>query len=155
MIKIYTGRVHTGKTTALRKWCKERKDVGGFLTPDIEGLRMFQDIKSNEILSFQLNNTEPGQTIEVGTYIFKKSIFQYGNEIIEEQIQNSSIDYIIIDELGKLEMKGEGFSKAASLISANYMKKNFIIVVRDFLVHSVAQKYNFPSYTVVENVKEL
>ena len=155
MIYIYTGKVHTGKTTALRKWVHGKNNVGGFLTPDVEGLRVFYNIATGAQISFQQLQSEAEKTIEVGPYIFKKSIFDDGNALIEAQINDDQIDTIIIDELGKLEMKGEGFARTGVLIEKNYLKKKFIVVVRDYLVHEIAQKFNFPCYSIIYSTKFL
>ena len=155
MIIIYTGKVHTGKTTALKKWVSDRKDVGGFLTPDIDGMRKFEEIASGETIAFQIENTEEEDSIEVGPYIFKKSIFNHGCTIVENNLKDGAINTIIIDEMGKLEMKGEGFAKIGKMISQEYMRKNFIVVVRDYLTHQIPSRFDFPMYLVVDDVTEL
>ncbi|NNE25960.1 MAG: hypothetical protein HKN09_03890 [Saprospiraceae bacterium] len=155
MISIYTGAVHTGKTTSLRAWAKESVGTGGFLTPDRNGSRVFENIATKEVIPFQVDSTEHAATLEVGPYVFLKSTFQSGIKVVAEQIDNALYDTIIIDELGKLELKGEGFAQIGYMIAQDYLNKHFIVIVRDSLVHQIAQKFEFPCYSVIRDTTKL
>ena len=48
-IFLLSGSIHTGKTTRLTEWIKNKKDVDGILQPVIDGKRHIKHISSGEI----------------------------------------------------------------------------------------------------------
>ena len=51
---IYTGAVNAGKTTALLNWARDKEGLGGFLAPDIDGLRRLFFLREGRRMPFQL-----------------------------------------------------------------------------------------------------
>lgn len=142
-LSILTDDIRTGKTTKLLNWVRS-KNVGGFLTPDVDALRWLFDIAAEKYLPFE-SETASDLTIEVGRFSFYKSAFNYGNELIIKSF-NSDFNYFIIDEFGKLELNEKGFSSGVGEL-INYLLKNndaceYIIIVREFLVEDFLEKYN-------------
>lgn len=145
---IYTGPIRSGKSTSLHNLISDRTDVGGFLTLDREGLRHLYDIRLQEFYPFQTTSTE--NTITVGRFTFFSSAFDSMAEIIERDL-NSDCRYLIIDELGKLELKKQGlYSMAKELMSiiAN-TDKIAVWIVREELLNEVMDFFGFHDHEIV------
>lgn len=134
---FFTGPVQTGKTTTLYSLVKKRTDIGGFLTPDMDALRYLYDIRQRQYFSFQTH--VEGDTIEVGRFSFLRTAFSRMEQIVERDL-NSHCAYIIIDELGKLELQKKGlYALAQYLVSRlKEIDKKIIFVVREQLIQEMA-----------------
>jgi len=142
-LSVLTDDIRTGKTTKIFNWI-EGKNVGGFLTPDVDGLRKFYDIHSGKYLAFE-SEIASYLTVGVGRFNFYKSAFNYGNELIINSI-NSEFNYFIIDEFGKLELQNMGFStgidELIKYLILNDFAGEYMIVVREFLVDDFLERYD-------------
>ena len=150
---ILTAPVHSGKTSFLSKWVTGR-DVSGFLTPDIEGIRVLHDLSNKKTITFEVKKEINENTLHVGKYLFLRSAFDYGNVMIKESIKKEN-DYFIIDEAGKLEMENLGFAEGI-LFLINHLRNNdsntiYIIVIRDYLLSAFLEKYDLK----IESLNEL
>ena len=127
---IVSDKIRSGKTTLLANWLKD-KNVGGFLTPDLNNFRMFYDILKTSFLPFETNGFSEDVT-SIGRFFFLDSIGQ-------------NLEYFIIDEFGKLELMDEGFGPAINSLISNLLEKpnqtTYIIVVRDYLVEDFLEKF--------------
>ena len=135
-IFIETGPINSGKTTRLMEWCKNRNDVYGILTPKINGKRIFVDVATGE--QFEMEALEHEENVLcIGKYIFSVSGFDHAKEILK----NASVKknaFLIIDEVGPLELKGEGFNaELKELLVSMEDSLRVIIVVRESLVEQV------------------
>jgi len=139
---VFTGKIKTGKTTALEKWVLE-KSATGVLQPVINGKRYFLDIKSGE--KFLMNALpEDNYPIILGDYRFSSEAFAWAKEKLSSALNYYS-DWVIVDEYGKLEEKSTGLEPAVSEL-VNYYKNgqdfNLLIVVRDYLLEKLLLKQN-------------
>ena len=153
MIYILTGAIRTGKTTALVEWCKNRDDVDGVLCPDnAEGKRYFLEVKSKN--EFELETElDTEAIIEIGNFKFLKSAFEKANAYLLAVASENESQYLIIDELGKLELKGEGLHLSVERLIPNYEtneNKHLILVVRDYLLEAVLTHYSISEYEILE-----
>ncbi|RED46853.1 NTP hydrolase family protein [Winogradskyella eximia] len=153
MIYILTGAVRTGKTTALLEWCKNRDDVDGVLCPDnAEGKRYFLEVKSKN--EFELETElDTEAIIEIGNFKFLKSGFEKANAYLLAVALENESQYLIIDELGKLELRKEGLHDSAEKLISNYESnenKHLILVVRDYLLDTVLTHYSISEYKILE-----
>lgn len=148
MIYILSGNIETGKTTSLLKWTEGRNDVLGILTPENEdGVRCLLDVNTKEFFEMQ-TDSETADVI-VGRYRFLKTAFETGNNIIKTALKNNKSGYIIIDELGKLELQSEGFHESASLAiteTINNTNLHLILIIRTTLLLKVIEKYDITDY---------
>lgn len=148
MIYILSGNIETGKTTSLLKWTEGRNDVLGILTPGNEdGIRCLLDVNTKEFFEMQ-TDSETADVI-VGRYRFLKTAFETGNNIIKTALKNNKSGYIIIDELGKLELQSEGFHESASLAiteTINNTNLHLILIIRTTLLLKVIEKYDITDY---------
>ena len=142
-LSILTDDIRTGKTTKIFNWIVS-KNVGGFLTPDVDGLRQLYDIHSGKYFAFEAECASD-LTVEVGRFNFYKSAFNYGNEVIIKSF-DSEFNYFIIDEFGKLELQNMGFSKGIDelikFLILNDSAGEYMIVVREFLVDDFLERYD-------------
>lgn len=136
MIYLLTGPVRSGKTTALVNWANGRHDVFGVLTPDVNGKRVFLDIAT--AIQFAME-AEPGEeAIMVGKFSFGKKNFDSAINIIRSAAGENG--WLVIDEAGPLELRGEGF--AAVLKEVVETRKNkIIIVVREGLTEKICNYF--------------
>ena len=154
-IIILTGQVRSAKTTALQNWLKGRSGAAGILSPDIGKLRKFYDIASEDYFDFQIdeNTNEDLDITRVGRFTFLDSTFKRANDILR-QAGNSDADYIIIDELGKLELKKKGLYTSIKYLLDKHNKKelkaNLLIVIRDYLLEDAIHFFDLKHYRIVE-----
>lgn len=147
MIYILTGDIKTGKTTALLKWINGRTDVFGVLSPKHkDSKRYFLNIKTQETFEMQ-TSSENEDSITVGHYHFFKSAFKTANNIINNAFEKQTLGFIIIDELGKLELRSEGLHQSAVLAiqkTKQHAKLHTIFVVRTTLLEAISKRYDIP-----------
>lgn len=155
MIYILTGAIRTGKTTALLNWSKTRNDVDGLLCPDDEkGKRYFLKIKKNEDFNLEAEvESESEDVITIGNFKFLKSAFKEANDYLISTASEAENRYLVIDELGKLELKKEGLHRSAEALISKFKNDNaqhVILVVRDYLLDSVLEHYAITEYSLLE-----
>lgn len=162
MIHILSGDIRTGKTTALFDWVADRNDVDGVLCPDDEnGQRYFLNIKSKKTYPLAANSdTEDHSIISIGPFRFLKAAFEEANTLLLLRFSEKAHRYLIIDELGKLELKNLGLHRAAETLIPDYMFDNtqhLILVVRASLLEDIIEHYNISAYSVLikEDLKRL
>jgi len=147
-IVIITGEIHEGKTTfvqeTLKSLSEEKIKVTGFLSLAIN--------ENGERAGFNLYDIETGGQIELcssvkddmrlhlGRYYFNQAALSKGDEILNsEKLQGTQL--IVIDEVGNLELKGEGWCSAIENITKND-KIPQLWVVRKNLLPMVTKRWN-------------
>ena len=141
-IFIISGEINSGKTTRLVQWLDNRTDVGGILTPKINGERVFQDAASGQ--TWPMEATENEEQLLVGRYRFSADGFQKALSVLESALMNPAIRFLVVDEIGPLEMRNEGFAaflRTALSSLENDPEKNLILVIRNSLVESVLNHF--------------
>ncbi len=139
-IHILTGAIGTGKTSHLIQWIGKRSDVHGILTPVADGKRVFMDAQTKELFEMQAQLNEKN-ILHVGKYIFSKNSFEKATGIIRNGLMKKE-GWLIIDEIGLLELKGEGFCDVLKEIITD--KKNpikVLLVIRDTLLQKVIEVF--------------
>lgn len=139
-IYILSDSLHSGKTTLLHKWIETKDDVSGFLSPVIEGKRHFFNIKTGESKLLEVESSN----LKIGKYFFDEKVFQWAIDEIEIALKDKR-NYLILDEIGPLEIKFEqGFhSLIKKLQNSDHLDKKIIFINRDFLVQDFIAKYSF------------
>lgn len=145
MIYIVTGEVRTGKSTHVYEWLKNRKDVGGFVSLDDGPLRFLYNAVSREKIDFQTAKNNEGDVLNIGKFSFHKSSFNKASEWAMDHNNDPQIKYLVIDELGKLEIKDEGFNKLIKYLLGN-SEKDLIIIIRDYLYEKALTYYNITEH---------
>jgi nucleoside-triphosphatase THEP1 len=141
---ILTGPVHSGKTTALMNWIKKRTDVYGILTPLVNEKRVFLDIQISE--QFAMETAEYDSTIlTVGRFKFSKKSFDRAIGIIRDAIYKKG--WLIIDEIGPLELRGEGFHDVLKEVIVQ-RKDKLLLVVREELIEKVKKYFELNAFEI-------
>jgi nucleoside-triphosphatase len=153
MIYILAGDIRSGKTSALEEWIGTWDNVKGVLCPDDSDtdLRYLYNIETAE--RFPLEVSKAGDnTTRVGKYHFLSDSFKMASFLLIKTFEEQDFEFLVLDELGKLELKGEGIHQAANYIIGNYESsddKNLLLVVRTNLVKDIIAHYDIKSFQIV------
>jgi nucleoside-triphosphatase THEP1 len=159
-IYILRGKVRSGKTTKILEWNKNRNNVAGILSPVINGQKHLKLIPSNEIIPLEVKDINDKDILICGKYHFSKKAFEYTNEYIRS-LELQSYKWLILDEAGYLELDNSGINDsikyAIEIIEQRKPDFKIMLVVRDFLVDKISEKYNLRNCKVIgkEELKEL
>jgi len=153
MIYILTGEIRSGKTTALLDWSLQKNNVDGLLCPDgKDGKRYFLKIKSQKQFKLE-TELDIKDVISIGNFTFLQSAFKIAKDYLISIASNTENQFLIIDEIGKLELKNEGLHHAAKKIIPKYefhKSEHLILVVRDYLLEDVLIKYGISQYMTLK-----
>ncbi|MCL5028156.1 MAG: nucleoside-triphosphatase [Bacteroidetes bacterium] len=151
IVFIVTGERGSGKTTLLSqtllKLKSEKINTSGILAPGFwtDNRRSafdIVDIQSED--RTKLCTIEPSQSrVRIGQFNFLSEGISLGNKALSTDKVSES-DVCIIDEIGFLELKGEGWSNRLNELIKNY-KKILVLVVRNELVDDVCKKWSIYS----------
>lgn len=136
MICILTAAIGSGKTTALMQWAAKKKDVSGILTPVVGGKRFFMDLQTGQ--QFPMEAEDGEETLLIGRFVFSKAGFEKAIGIIRNAIHKKG--WLVIDEIGPLELRGEGFAAVVKEVLAQ-RQDNIILVVREGLAEQVKEYF--------------
>jgi nucleoside-triphosphatase THEP1 len=154
-VVILTGEKHEGKTTFARSLAeylkKENFKIGGFLAPGTfeRGQR-----KDFEILCLEtgmakplcsINNKEGEQMGPFGFYALGQ---EFGKQLLSNE-NTAGMDFIFIDEIGPLEMKGLGWASSIDLLMES-STATLIWIVRKNLVESAIKKWKLHHVAVYD-----
>lgn len=137
-IYILSGAVQTGKTTKLMQWAFHQKNIDGIFQPVVDDKRCIYHIGSRTLKLLEADNVSNENIITIGKYKFLKSTFEWSQSILIDCL-NKNLDWIIIDEIGPLELEGNGLEPAISKILIENVNNNvnILCVVRN----SILEKY--------------
>lgn len=154
MIYIHAGDIRSGKTSALQEWVTTWDSVKGVLCPEgKDDLRYLHNIETQENHQFQVEEANE-RTTTVGRFHFLQDAFKLANYILIKTFEEQEFDFLVLDELGKLELKNEGLHMAAKYILDNYQSnddQNILLVVRTSLVKPIIEHYGIRSFQIVAN----
>jgi nucleoside-triphosphatase THEP1 len=150
---IITGEVGVGKTTVCEKVVELARSrgysCGGILTPKApdKGI-IVVDIQSGESKPLaSINNIYQGP--RTGRYFFNPEAVEFGNRAIDGAV---SSDILLVDEVGHLELEGEGFARALEIIKAG-RAKNSILVIRSKLLPAFLARLGFEFSTIETTIE--
>jgi len=159
-IYIFSRPIRSGKTTELLEWSALQKSIAGILMPDINGCRKIFNIQTKEIFDaecIEYAGTEELLTT-IGKFHFYTVAFEKANSILQNAF-NQNPDWLVIDEAGKLELKGQGFypavADAVKLYSTNNKPGNLLIIVRDSLCEEVISFFKITDCIVIDGLGRL
>jgi nucleoside-triphosphatase len=142
-IFIFSGPVNSGKTTRLLAW-KNGKNCSGILTPKINGKRMFMNVGTDEFFPMEADESEP--VFEIGKYKFSRINFDRAVTVLKEEYDDENTEWLIIDEIGPLELKGDGFSAILKRIISGHRKLKLVLVIREQLADEVLKVFNIQTF---------
>ena len=153
---ILTGPIKSGKTSGLIEWLSHRNDVYGFTCPYIRGCRVLKIIHTGETEPLELEHTTESDgkicddIIKVGRFSFSNAAFVSMRHILDDHVK-LNYSWMVIDEIGKLELSGKGLDPELKhhLLNPKKHPKN-ILVVRDYLLNEAISKYQLENYLIVQ-----
>ncbi len=134
MLIIITGAVGIGKTTVCRKVIKMAESrgygCGGIVTYKAHDHSIIvEDIQTGE--SMALASTESVyQGPRTGKYYFNPEGIDFGTRAID---RGSRSAILVVDEIGHLELRGEGFVNAIELIRRRESRSCIAVIRSDLL----------------------
>jgi len=151
-IIFLTGNPGEGKTTLLNSILQPLREhgirIGGILAPSVsaEGRREGYDLQDlHTDLRFPLcRRVGLDDDIQTGPYYFLESSLREGNKVLNE-LSNDDHDLIFLDEVGPLEMKGEGWLPGITAMLYN-LNIPMVWVVRRSLLAEVAQRWHLDPF---------
>lgn len=153
-IYIFSQPIRSGKTTTLMQWVKNKSNISGILAPDLDGLRYIYTLHNKEFHRFQVKenyNYKDDPIITVGKYNFLSSSFELAKTAIKNNWSKN--EWLIIDEVGKLEVKDSGLEPIVSQTIEHYKYLSetgkLLLIVRADLLDSVLEKYNIVNYHLI------
>jgi len=144
-IFLLSSPIHTGKTTRLTEWIKNKDNVDGILQPVINGKRHIKHISSGKTQRLEiLPGSQEKNILAIGNCKFNSDVFTWTRSKLLLALNNYP-EWLIIDEVGKLEMNERGLEPAISKILKdlnNQTTMNLVFVVRDYLVPDFLNRYS-------------
>jgi len=147
-VVIITGEIHQGKTTFAQKIVSDLHAqnirIAGFFSVGINenGMRTgfnLVDIESSRQIEL-CSDKKNEKLIKFGRYYFNSDAISLGNEILN--LDNlSDKQLIVIDEVGHLELNGQGWSNAIENITGNITVPQ-LWIVRKSLVQKCSRRWN-------------
>jgi nucleoside-triphosphatase len=145
-IYILTGAIQTGKTTALLNWSDRKKNVSGILTPVINGKRFFMDVSTKEQFEMEAAEDEK-EILSTGRFNFSRAAFEKAIQTIRQSSDRPG--WLIIDEIGPLELKKEGFYTVIKDLLKNHSAQ-LLFVVREGLPEKVVLLFELKRFQVIK-----
>ncbi|MFN6341776.1 MAG: NTP transferase domain-containing protein [Bacteroidota bacterium] len=141
-IYILSQPIQTGNTTLLLNWVSNQPDIGGILTPDVDGKRMLYDISTQTRYTLQLPDDAEG--IRIGRFVFDVHAFDTAQRILRACMQKN-YTWTVADEVGRLEMdESKGLEPAIHEV-IDYFKQpgetKLLLVIRDYLLQQAISHY--------------
>lgn len=139
-VHILSGPVHTSKTTRLMKWAVLKEKTDGIFQPVIEEKRFIYHLKSRTLKQLETDAEE--NVTSIGKYKFSNYTFEWSKNILDKCL-SENLDWIIVDEIGPLELEGKGLEPAFSklLSERENISANIICVVRDAILDKFIDHY--------------
>jgi nucleoside-triphosphatase THEP1 len=151
-IYILSQPVQTGKTTLLMNWIGTQKNVGGILTPDINGKRKLYDVGTQAYHDLQLNEDADG--LKIGRFVFDETVFEHARNILSHSAKQQ-YSWVVVDEIGRLEMdRKDGLEPAISELIHHYkthpIESKLLLVIRDYLLQPAIDFYGLEEANILQ-----
>ncbi len=134
MLAVVTGEIGIGKTTVCRRvlplMLRRGYTCGGVITyKDGDGGIVVQDVGNGQE-TILATRDEGGSGLRMGQYLFNDDGLAFGIHALETGCRAA---LFVVDEIGPLELMGQGFHRALALIRGRG-DGNTLVVVRQGLV---------------------
>lgn len=144
MLTFITGKIDSGKTARMLEMYEKLKHEGadGFVCTKVFSGKDFKGYDLMRLGSpsrFQLAVLDVdyqggfSKPVLFDRFVFNAECFLEGADILSEAISNASVKHVFIDEIGPLELRGEGFPGIIALLSDRSLlsRKDFYVCTRD------------------------
>jgi molybdenum cofactor guanylyltransferase len=157
-IIIISDPVRSGKTTRLAKWAATQENLFVLLMPDLGSKRGLYISSLNCVLPLEVYAKDylEEDLFFIGRFSFLKESFLLAQEKLLEVFATAQ-DHILIDEVGKLEMKQQqGFEPSLAKILMHQQnsldQRKVYVVVRNYLLEEAKFHYQIGQSKVISSV---
>ena len=153
-IYILTGPVKSGKSSRLFDWVSNQPEAAGILSLLIDGKKHLYSIAEKEKKCLE---TSKENAVKVGRYMFDQNVFYWAQKQLIEELSIAK-GYLIIDEIGYLELKREGLEPTLSDIIKEAEERDdikLLLVMRESLVNQIIKHYKLDNIKIINNINEL
>lgn len=163
-IHILSVPVQCGKTTLLESWVRAQAlgAIGGCLSPDRidddgRKTRVFWDVQTAREVPFEWGIQEeinPSDLLEIGRFRFRQSGFDWVQQQMKEWSDNQSLQTLIIDEVGPIELRLTSGMEPGLTEFLNAMRqpeqkgRRVLLVVRDYLLEDFLTRFELKNCVV-------
>lgn len=140
---LLTGEVGSGKSTRLSEWAHGRPAVSGVLQMSEGGARALVNLQTGARRPLDADEAE-SDSLVVGRYRFRRAVFEWAGELL----RTAPAGWVIVDEVGPLELRGEGLDAAIRELCGR-PDCSLILVVRTGLVPAVIARYGLQDPVVL------
>lgn len=118
------------------------------------------DIEAKEYFDAECNEVAETKEdlVSIGKFSFYTAAFERANRALANAFSQDP-DWVIIDEAGKLELKGEGFYSAVvdavTLYSDHAKAGNLLITIRDSLYDELIRFFNIQNHIIINSLENL
>ena len=160
-IFVISGETRSGKTTFLKQIINDLKQanpqlkIGGIIAhgTDYRGERFgfsIENIITGEKQYLCSREKAHDDDLKTGRFYFSKTGFEFGNNAILDELEN--MDILVIDEVGYLEIKGQGWFEVIEK-AMNKPGLDMIFVVRKRILEDVLNLWQNKHFIVVDITK--
>jgi len=79
-------------------------------------------------------------------FIFSQTAISWGEKILADALANTAIQHIFIDEIGPVELQGQGFAAALKQVLAS--DKHIYLCINERNIGRVAESFSIDKYSV-------
>lgn len=162
MLHIITGEVNTGKTTRMRALFLQKEAADGLVSEKIwedgkfRGYRLVH-LQGRETMELALLKDEyHGQfptACRFGPFVFSQPAFQFGADLLKQLCMNPAINSVFLDEVGPLELKGQGFASILPVLL--HSRKNLFLTIRGDCLNKFLEKHKIEHCLLVSTSNHL
>ena len=92
------------------------------------------------------------ETLVVGKFVFSKAGFDNAIQIISDAITMEG--WLVIDEIGPMELRGEGFCNVLKQV-LELRKEKIILVVREGMANQVKDYFNITNSELIKKIASI
>jgi nucleoside-triphosphatase THEP1 len=142
-VRILHGDIGSGKTTRARDWATEQalagRLVGGVLARKTGEGRRFGDLMTGDEVSLE-HPADGEKALAVGRFLFRRAAFDWAIARVEAAV-SAGAQAVIIDEVGPLEVRGDGFAPLLDRLAHDYPVVTQVLLVRSSLTQTVVERF--------------
>lgn len=157
MVHFISGKMNDGKTTSLISTYRESGVGEGFAL-----IKVMKDSKVHSYIARKLSSDEErlfiirdswlaedfDQVCKIGPYCFSKSTLRWIESTIKEAVREG-VSPIYLDEVGVLELQGEGYSDLIKFLVKERI--DLYLTIRDDLLKKVMTYFDIVDYEMRRN----
>jgi nucleoside-triphosphatase len=142
-VRILHGDIGSGKTARARDWATQQvmtgRLVGGVLARKTSEGRRFVDLMTGDEVPLE-QPADGEEALAVGRFLFRRAAFDWAIVRVEAAV-SAGAQAVIIDEVGPLEMRGDGFAPLLDRLAHEFPVVTQVLLVRSSLTQAVAERF--------------